>query len=148
MEKSLIIVESPSKAKTINKYLGKDYVVEASVGHIKNLPKSKLSVDIDNDFSVVYETIEGKQTVVDKILEKAEKAKAVFIATDPDREGEAIAAHIAEVIGDKNKHIKRVLFHEITETGVQEWHGASEKNRYAHGDVATSTPCDGSHCGI
>jgi DNA topoisomerase-1 len=119
MEKSLIIVESPSKAKTINKYLGKEYVVEASVGHIKNLPKSKLSVDIDNDFSVVYETIEGKQAVVDKILDKATKAKAVFIATDPDREGEAIAAHIADVIGDKNKHIKRVLFHEITETGVK-----------------------------
>jgi DNA topoisomerase I len=95
MEKSLIIVESPAKAKTINKYLGKEYYVEASVGHIKNLPKSKLSVDIDNDFSVVYETIAGKEDVVGRIKEKAAKAKAVFIATDPDREGEAIAAHIA-----------------------------------------------------
>ncbi len=120
MEKSLIIVESPAKAKTINKFLGKEYIVEASVGHIKNLPKSKLSVDIDNDFSVVYETIAGKEDVVSRIKEKASKAKAVFIATDPDREGEAIAAHIAEEIKDANKHIRRVLFHEITESGVKE----------------------------
>jgi DNA topoisomerase-1 len=120
MEKSLIIVESPAKAKTINKYLGKEYIVEASVGHIKNLPKSKLSVDIDNDFSVVYETIVGKEDVVARIKEKAAKAKAIFIATDPDREGEAIAAHIAEEVKDINKHIRRVLFHEITETGVRE----------------------------
>lgn len=120
MEKSLIIVESPAKAKTINKYLGKEYIVEASVGHIKNLPKSKLSVDIENDFSVVYETIEGKEEFVDRIKDKAARAKAVFIATDPDREGEAIAAHIADEIRDTNKHIKRVLFHEITESGVRE----------------------------
>ena len=120
MEKSLIIVESPAKAKTINKYLGKEYIVEASVGHIKNLPKSKLSVDIDNDFSVVYETIAGKEDVVGRIKEKAAKAKAVFIATDPDREGEAIAAHIAEEVKNDNKHLRRVLFHEITETGVKE----------------------------
>ena len=120
MEKSLIIVESPAKAKTINKYLGKEYFVEASVGHIKNLPKSKLSVDIDNDFSVVYETIAGKEDVVGRIKEKAAKAKSVFIATDPDREGEAIAAHIAEEVKNDNKHIRRVLFHEITETGVKE----------------------------
>jgi DNA topoisomerase-1 len=120
MEKSLIIVESPAKAKTINKYLGKEYIVEASVGHIKNLPKSKLSVDIDNDFSVVYETIIGKEDIVARIKEKAAKAKAVFIATDPDREGEAIAAHIADEVKDVNKHIRRVLFHEITETGVKD----------------------------
>jgi len=120
MEKSLIIVESPAKAKTINKYLGKEYIVEASVGHIKNLPKSKLSVDIDNDFSVVYETIVGKEDIVARIKEKAANAKAIFIATDPDREGEAIAAHIADEIKDINKHIRRVLFHEITETGVRE----------------------------
>ena len=120
MEKSLIIVESPAKAKTINKYLGKEYIVEASVGHIKNLPKSKLSVDIDNDFSVVYETIVGKEDIVARIKEKAAKAKAVFIATDPDREGEAIAAHIADEVKDVNKHIRRVLFHEITESGVKD----------------------------
>ena len=76
METSFVIVESPSKAKTINKYLGKGYVVEASVGHIKNLPKSKLSVDIDNGFDVVYETIEGKEDVIEKLRAKAAKAKA------------------------------------------------------------------------
>jgi DNA topoisomerase-1 len=120
MEKSLIIVESPSKAKTINKYLGKDYVVEASVGHIKNLPKSKLSVDIDKDFDVVYETIKGKEDVLQKLRDRAAKSKQVFIATDPDREGEAIAAHIAEELKDVNKKIKRVLFHEITDNGVKD----------------------------
>ncbi len=120
MEKSLIIVESPAKAKTINKYLGKEYVVEASVGHIKNLPKSKLSVDIENDFDVVYETIETKKEVLEKIREKAGKSKEVFIATDPDREGEAIAYHIAEELKEVNPKIRRVLFHEITASGFQE----------------------------
>ncbi|MBI3789105.1 MAG: type I DNA topoisomerase, partial [Ignavibacteriales bacterium] len=120
MEKSFIIVESPSKAKTINKYLGKEYIVEASVGHIKNLPKSKLGVDVDNGFDVVYENIEGKIDVIEKLREKAKKAKNVFIATDPDREGEAIAAHLADEIKDVNKNIKRVLFHEITAAGVKD----------------------------
>jgi DNA topoisomerase-1 len=120
MEKSLIIVESPSKAKTINKYLGKDYVVEASVGHVKNLPKSKLSVDIEKSFDVVYEPIKGKEEVIERLRTRAAKSKQVFIATDPDREGEAIAAHIAEELKDVNKKIKRVLFHEITSNGIQE----------------------------
>ena len=120
MEKSLIIVESPAKAKTINKYLGKEYVVEASVGHIKNLPKSKMSVDVEKDFDVVYETIGGKEDVIDKLRTKAAKSGTVYIATDPDREGEAIAAHIADEIQEVNDNIRRVLFHEITETGVKE----------------------------
>jgi len=120
MEKSLIIVESPSKAKTINKYLGKDYVVEASVGHIKNLPKSKLGVDVDNGFAVTYENIKGKDEVISKLRERAAKSKEIFLATDPDREGEAIAAHLADEIKDVNKNIKRVLFHEITAEGVRE----------------------------
>ncbi|MBI4429539.1 MAG: type I DNA topoisomerase [Ignavibacteriales bacterium] len=120
MEKSFVIVESPSKAKTINKYLGKEFLVEASVGHIKNLPKSKLSVDIENGFDVVYETIEGKEEVIERLRGKAAKAKHVYIATDPDREGEAIAAHIADEIKDVNKSIKRVLFHEITADGIRD----------------------------
>jgi len=120
MEKSLIIVESPAKAKTINKYLGKEYVVEASVGHIKNLPKSKMSVDVEKDFDVVYETIGGKEDVIDKLRTKAAKSGTVYIATDPDREGEAIAAHIADEIQEVNHNIRRVLFHEITEAGVKE----------------------------
>jgi len=120
MQKTLIIVESPAKAKTINKYLGSDYSVEASVGHIKNLPKSKLSVNVDDGFDVVYETIEGKNEVVDKLRAKAEKSKKVLIATDPDREGEAIALHLADEIKEVNKNVKRVLFHEITEAGIKE----------------------------
>ena len=120
MEKSLIIVESPSKAKTINKYLGKEYIVQASVGHIKNLPKSKLGVDVENEFAVVYENIQGKDEVIQKLRDHASKAKMVYLATDPDREGEAIAAHLADEIRPVNKKIKRVLFHEITAEGVQE----------------------------
>ncbi|MBI1804459.1 MAG: type I DNA topoisomerase [Ignavibacteriae bacterium] len=120
MDKSLLIVESPAKAKTINKYLGKKYVVEASVGHIKNLPKSKLGVDVDHDYAPTFETIEGKEEIVEKLRDAASKAKEVYIATDPDREGEAIAADIAEEIAEKNNRIHRVLFHEITERGITE----------------------------
>ena len=120
MGKSLIIVESPSKAKTINKYLGKEYVVEASVGHIKNLPKSKLGVDVENNYESTYEVINGKQDVLTKLKDIAVDAKNVYIATDPDREGEAIASDIAEELEGNNGNIYRVLFHEITPTGVQE----------------------------
>jgi DNA topoisomerase I len=120
MSKSLIIVESPSKAKTINKYLGKDYIVEASVGHLKNLPKSKLGVDVENGYASIYETIAGKEAVLEKLKSLAETASSVYIATDPDREGEAIAFDIAEEVKTKNKNISRVLFHEITPSGVKE----------------------------
>ena len=116
----LIIVESPSKAKTINKYLGKEYVVEASVGHIKNLPKSKLGVDVENGFALSYETITGKEEVIEKLRQHAAKAAAVYLATDPDREGEAIAWHLAQEIEQKNPNVYRVLFHEITERGIAE----------------------------
>ena len=120
MSKSLIIVESPSKAKTINKYLGKDYVVEASVGHIKNLVKSKLGVDVEHDYESDYQLIAGKEPIVERLLELAEKSDKVFIATDPDREGEAIAFDIAQEVEAKNDNIYRVLFHEITPTGIAE----------------------------
>ncbi len=120
MKKSLIIVESPSKAKTINKYLGKDYVVEASVGHIKNLPKSKLGVDVDNHYATSFELIEGKKDVLEKLRSHAEEAEKVYIATDPDREGEAIAYDIAQEIEGVNKNILRVLFHEITPSGISD----------------------------
>ncbi len=117
-QKSLIIVESPSKAKTINKYLGKEYVVEASLGHIKNLPKSKLGVDVENNYEPTYVTIKGKADVVKKLKERAQKAGKIYIATDPDREGEAIAWHVANELSDVNDKIYRVLFHEITESGI------------------------------
>ncbi|RPH36328.1 type I DNA topoisomerase [bacterium] len=118
--RSLIIVESPAKAKTINKYLGSDYVVEASVGHIKNLPKSKIGIDIEGGFIPEYETIKGKDDVVARLRSHAAHASVVYLATDPDREGEAIAWHIAKEIEEGNPKIFRVLFHEITERGITE----------------------------
>lgn len=118
MNKNLVIVESPSKAKTIKKYLGNDYIVEATVGHIKNLPKNKISVDIENNYEATYEVIEGKSQVIKNLKEHAKNSDKIYIATDPDREGEAIAADIAEEIYPVNKNIKRVLFNEITKSGV------------------------------
>ncbi|MDX2031194.1 MAG: type I DNA topoisomerase [Blastocatellia bacterium] len=124
MSKSLVIVESPSKAKTINKYLGKDFKVIASVGHIKDLPKKGLGVDVENDFEPTYEVMPGKEKVVREIREAAKEAETVFIATDPDREGEAIGRHIAELVtsgrGQSKKPIFRVMFNEITKAAVQE----------------------------
>lgn len=120
MAKSLVIVESPSKAKTINKYLGKDYVVEATVGHIKDLPKSKIHVDIENGYKGTFDVIPGKENVINSLRKIASSSDKVYIATDPDREGEAIASDIAdEVVIDKKK-IHRVLFNEITKTGIEQ----------------------------
>ncbi|HVK37019.1 MAG TPA: type I DNA topoisomerase [Candidatus Kapabacteria bacterium] len=118
MAKSLVIVESPAKAKTINKYLGADYIVDASVGHVKDLPKNGLSIDIEAGFVPTYETIRGKEDVLARLRGLASRCDRVFLATDPDREGEAIASHIAEEIGDRNRNIRRVVFNEITRTGV------------------------------
>jgi DNA topoisomerase I len=127
LPKSLVIVESPVKAKTINKYLGKDYEVEASLGHIKDLPKSKLGVDIEGDFSTEYVVIPGKEKVVARLKKLAKAAAAIYLAPDPDREGEAIAAHLAEELTDgfskKRKSdiaVHRVTFNEITKKAVQE----------------------------
>ena len=119
MKKSLIIVESPAKAKTINKYLGKDFTVMASVGHIKDLPKSKLGVDVEKDFYPNYETIKGKAKIVSQIAKAGKEADLIYLGPDPDREGEAIAWHIQEILDGKRK-IFRVLFNEITEKGVKE----------------------------
>ncbi len=124
MSKSLVIVESPSKAKTINKYLGAGFSVVASVGHIKDLPKKNLGVDVENNFAVTYEVMPGKEKVVKSIKDAAKSADAVYVATDPDREGEAIGFHIAEVVksgkGQAKKPIFRVMFNEITKAAVQE----------------------------
>jgi len=120
MKNSLIIVESPAKAKTISKYLGKDFIVEATVGHIRNLPKSKLGVDIEKGYKPHYEVIRGKGEVIKRLKDLASKVTAVYLATDPDREGEAIAWHIAQEIDGTSSKIYRVLFHEITQSGVTE----------------------------
>jgi len=118
MGKNLVIVESPSKAKTIQKYLGKDFEVEASVGHLKNLPKNKISIDLENGYEPTYEIIAGKEQIVKLIKDRAKKSDKIYIATDPDREGEAIASDIANEIYPINKNIKRVLFNEITKSGI------------------------------
>ena len=120
MSKSLVLVESPAKAKTINKYLGKNFVVEATIGHIKNLPKTRLGVIIEENFRPEYVTIRGKGDTIKKIKGLAAKSKAVYIATDPDREGEAIAQDVADILNGKSEtKLYRVLFNEITKTGVE-----------------------------
>lgn len=119
MSKDLILVESPSKAKTINKYVGNKYIVEATVGHIKNLPKTKLGIDIENKFKPNLVTIRGKSDIIKKIKNLADKSKKIYIATDPDREGEAIAQDVADILDGKNREkIHRVLFNEITKNAV------------------------------
>jgi DNA topoisomerase-1 len=120
MGKSLVIVESPSKARTLTKYLGKKYTVMASVGHVKDLPKSKFGVDVEHDFAPNYQVIRGKKKVLDDIKAAAKKADVIYLAPDPDREGEAIAWHIAEEFNGAKGKVKRVLFHEITERAVKQ----------------------------
>jgi len=119
-DNALVIVESPAKAKTIKKYLGRGYVVKASVGHVKDLPRKKMGIDIKRGFRPEYVVIETKKKVLSEIKEAAAVAGRVLLAPDPDREGEAIAWHIAEEIKDDNPNIQRVLFNEITKKAVSE----------------------------
>ena len=100
MAKALVIVESPTKAKTINKYLGKQYVVKASLGHIKDLPKKDLAVDVERDFQPRYEVIEGKKKLIGELKQAAKKVENVYLAADPDREGEAICYHLQEELSN------------------------------------------------
>lgn len=119
MQRNLVIVESPAKAKTISKFLGRKYKVKASVGHIRDLPKSSLGIDIDNNFQPKYITIRGKGPVVQELKKEAKKSKKVFLATDPDREGEAISWHLAYLLGiDENEPV-RIEFNEITKEAIE-----------------------------
>jgi DNA topoisomerase-1 len=120
MAKRLLIVESPTKAKTLGRYVGKNFTVKASVGHVKDLPKSKMGVDVENGFVVDLEVIRGKKKVLTELRAAAKKAEDVLLAPDPDREGEAIAWHIAEEIRKVNKKVYRVTFNEITKRAVKE----------------------------
>jgi DNA topoisomerase-1 len=123
MSKALVVVESPSKAKTINKYLGAGYKVVASVGHIKDLPKKGIGIDFENNFEPTYEVIPGKEKVIRELKAAAKDADTIYVATDPDREGEAIGWHIKEELegrGKSRKTIRRVMFNEITKTAIQE----------------------------
>src|SRR5436853_2637650 len=123
MAKSLVVVESPSKAKTINKYLGSDFTVLASVGHVKDLPKKGIGIDFDNNFEPTYEVIPGKEKVIRELKAAAKNAETIYVATDPDREGEAIGWHIKEELegrGKNKKIVRRVMFNEITKNAINE----------------------------
>ena len=118
MAKNLVIVESPAKAKTIEKFLGKDFKVESSFGHIADLPSKELGVDVDGDFEPKYQVSSDKKAVVKKLKDLAKKAETVWLASDEDREGEAIAWHLAETLGLDKEKTKRIVFHEITKTAI------------------------------
>jgi DNA topoisomerase I len=120
MEKSLVIVESPAKAKTINKYLGSEYVVKASMGHIRDLPKSKLGVDVENNFTPLYEVIPERKKLVSELKQAAQDASRIILAADPDREGEAICWHLKALLDEGNKPVHRLKLHEITKPAVEE----------------------------
>ena len=128
MPRSLIIVESPAKIKTIKKYLGPEFEVKASVGHVKDLPKSKLGIDLENNFEPTYEVISEKKKVISELKKSAKTVDNIFLAPDPDREGEAIAWHVASEIG-RNKNIYRVLFNDLT------------KDRYGGHQKSSGTQC-------
>ena len=120
MEKSLLIVESPTKVRTIKKYLGPEFDVRASLGHVKDLPPNLLGVDVEHEFKPEFQIISGKNKVLKDLRQAAQKAKHIYLAPDPDREGEAIAWHIAEELADPKKEFHRVLFHELSQRAIQE----------------------------
>ena len=120
MSKGLIVVESPTKVKTLQKFLGREYVIKASVGHIKDLPEGELGVDLKKDFQPKYVIIPGKGKIVGELKKASKRVDNIYLGPDPDREGEAIAWHIAEEIGDEDKNVYRVLFNEITKKAVLE----------------------------
>src|SRR5579863_8822067 len=120
MAKSLVIVESPAKAKTINKYLGSNYTVKASMGHVMDLPKKNLGVNIAKDFEPSYTVIPAKKQVIQELKAAAAKADAIYLAADPDREGEAICAHLRDLLDSRKRKFYRVVFNEITRDAVRE----------------------------
>jgi DNA topoisomerase-1 len=120
MAKALVVVESPAKAKTINKYLGRDFKVIASMGHVRDLPKSKLGVDVEAGFAPEYVVIPAREKVIKELKEAAKHASEIYVATDPDREGEAIGWHLAEELGTGKKKVRRLMFNEITKKAILE----------------------------
>lgn len=122
--KHLVVVESPTKAKTISKFLGDDYIIRFSMGHVMDLPKSKLGIDLDHDFSPQYEVVGDKEKIIKELKDEAKKVDGIILATDPDREGEAIAAHIQDILGSEiklgTKKFQRIVFHEITKEAITE----------------------------
>ncbi|MCB9481501.1 MAG: type I DNA topoisomerase [Desulfobacteraceae bacterium] len=120
MSKPLLIVESPTKVRTLKKYIGKDFDVTATAGHIKDLPPKKIGIDIENNFTPEYQVINGKQKTIKALKDAAKDKDTIYLAPDPDREGEAIAFHTAEVLKKKNRKFYRILLHELTKNGIEE----------------------------
>ena len=120
MAKNLVIVESPAKVKTIKKFLGSNYEVLASQGHVRDLPKSQLGIDVEHDYEPKYITIRGKGDILAKLRKEAKKADRVYLATDPDREGEAISWHLSKALNLDEKKMYRITFNEITKAAVKE----------------------------
>ena len=120
MAKNLVIVESPTKVNTIKKFLGKNYEVVASNGHVRDLPKSALGVDVDNDFEPKYITIRGKGELLASLRKEVKKSDKIYLATDPDREGEAISWHLISALNLDDKNVSRISFNEITKKAVKE----------------------------
>ena len=120
MAKYLVIVESPAKVKTIKKFLGKNYEVVASNGHVRDLPKSQMGIDVEHDFEPKYITIRGKGEILANLRKEVKKAEKIYLATDPDREGEAISWHLARLLGIPMDEPNRVTFNEITRYGVEQ----------------------------
>ena len=118
-KKNLVIVESPAKAKTLKKFLGSNYKIEASMGHVRDLPKSEMGIDIDNDFEPKYITIRGKGQLLAKLRKEVKSVDKIYLATDPDREGEAISWHLLYSLNLHDKNVFRITFNEITKTAVQ-----------------------------
>src|SRR3990167_4131192 len=119
MAKALVIVESPAKIKTIRKFLGSDFLFESSIGHIRDLPQKEFGIDVEHDFEPKYVTLSDKKEVIKNLQEAAKKVEIVYLSPDPDREGEAIAWHIASIL-PKGTKIKRTAFQSITKAAVQE----------------------------
>ena len=120
MAKNLVIVESPAKVKTIKKFLGSNYQVVASNGHVRDLPKSTMGIDVEHDYEPKYITIRGKGDILANLRKEVKKADKVYLATDPDREGEAISWHLSKALKLEDKHAKRITFNEITKSAVKE----------------------------
>ena len=143
MAKSLVIVESPAKAKTIGKYLGKQYVVKASLGHVKDLPKKDLAVDVDKGFEPHYEVIEGKKKLMAELKAAAKGMDSIYLAADPDREGEAICFHLQEELNGSKKGPKfyRVMFNEITANAIRKGVREAGLGESESGGRAAGAPC-------
>ena len=131
---NLVIVESPAKAKTIGKHLGSDYKVTASMGHLRDLPKSTLGVDLEHGFIPVYQPVKGREDTISELKSAAKNSTRVYLATDPDREGEAISWHLKELLGLKDEEALRVTFNEITKKVVLD---SIEKPRAINQDLVT-----------